>query len=358
LLLLLLLIRNKKMVKNRRVLFASRPKGMPVPTDFQLNEQEFDLPKAKAELNEGEVVVQTLYLSTDPTMRGRMNDVAPGYTTAYALNEPINGIGLAKVLGSRNPGFSEGDLLSTFGLPWVEYAVLPAKALGFARKIAASPIPLPSQLSFLGMTGLTAYFGLLHVGTPKAGETVVVSGAAGATGMMVGQIAKIKGCKVIGIAGGADKCAFLKEVGYDHVIDYKATSNMKEEIQKATEGKGVDVYFDNVGGDISTAVHQNLNKFARIALCGQIAHYNAENPPVGPKIEGLLIVKSIKMQGFLMSDFAAHFGEAFKDLIQWYQEGKIKDKYTIKEGIENAASAFIGMLKGENVGKMLIKVSD
>jgi len=344
------------MSKNRGIFLKGYvDEGLPTESDFKLVEEDIDLKAAGEALKEGETLVRVLYLSVDPYMRGRMKSVPPSYTTSFALNMPLMGNGVVQVVQSKSPNFTAGDLAVTFA-PWKDFAVLPAKML---QKLP-SGIVASAALSVIGMVGLTAYFGLLHVGQLKNGETVVVSGAAGATGCIVGQIAKIKGCKVIGIAGSDEKLSFLKELGFDKVINYKGKgyAELFKEISEATDGKGVDVYFDNVGGVISDAVYSNLNNFARVATCGVISAYNEGQLPTGPRVEPALVSKRIKMQGFLVGDFASQHEAARGEMLEWFKEGKLKDKATIKEGLENTPKAFIGLLQGENIGKMVVKVAD
>jgi NADPH:quinone reductase len=332
---------------NRQILLASRPQGMPTEENFRFVESAIPSPV------EGEVLVKTLYLSVDPYMRGRMND-AKSYVPPFALNEVISGGIVGEVAQSQTPDFAEGDIV-VGNLGWQEYSIADKNQV---RKIDSTIAPVTTALGVLGMPGLTAYFGLLYIGQPKEGETVVISGAAGAVGMVVGQIAKIKGCRVVGIAGSDEKNRYLvDELGFDEAINYKTTDNMKDALKKACPN-GVDVYFDNVGGEISDAVMKLLNFNARIPLCGQISLYNLEKQDVGPRVQTQLLIKSAMMQGFIVSNYSAHFKEGATQLAQWVAEGKIKYTENIVEGFENIPKAFLGLFSGENLGKQLVKVAE
>ncbi len=315
--------------------------------NFKFEEQE--LP----ELMDGQVLLKSLYVSVDPYMRGRMSD-AESYVAPYTVGEPITGGVVAEVVDSRNNQLPKGAVVIG-NLPWQQYIVHDGRGLG---QIDPDIAPLSYHLGILGMPGLTAYFGLLHIGDPKPGETVVVSGAAGAVGTVVGQIAKLKGCRVVGIAGSDDKVAYLKnELGFDEAINYKTTANIKEAIASACPD-GVDVYFDNVGGEISDAVYLRLNSFSRIAICGQIAYYNSSTVPTGMRVEPILLKKKALMKGFIVGDYAKEFPEAAKALAAWVQEGKLQYQETITEGFENIPQAFLGLFTGQNTGKQLVKVAD
>lgn len=334
-------------MKVNRILLQSRPKGMPAVENFKFDEQDI------ANASEGNLLLKPLYASVDPYMRGRMND-SKSYVPPYNLNEPITGGIVAEVLESNHEKYSAGDVVMG-NLPWQTLILSKGEGL---TKVNPDIAPLSYNLGILGMPGLTAYCGLLFIGEPKEGETVVVSGAAGAVGTVVGQIAKQKGCRVIGIAGSDDKIKYLKEeLGFDEGINYKTTSNIKDALEQACPD-GVDVYFDNVGGDISDAVYRLVNKFARIIICGQISLYNVTTPPVGPRVEPILLTKSCLMKGFIVSDYANRFDEAARGLAKWLQEGKLKYEENIIEGFENLPEAFLGLFKGENTGKQLVKISD
>ncbi|WP_246625169.1 NADP-dependent oxidoreductase [Fictibacillus nanhaiensis] len=333
-------------MKNEKILLVNRPKGAPAKSDFKFE------PAAVSELDNGEVLVKTIYLSVDPYMRGRMND-RKSYVPPYKLNEVISGGIVGQVVQSRSAELAEGDFVIG-NLGWQKYNTVSDVSV---RKLDPSLAPLTTHLGVLGMTGLTAYFGLLDIGNPQEGETVVVSGAAGAVGTIVGQIAKIKGARVVGIAGSDEKTAYLKnELGFDEAINYK-TENVFEALKSACPD-GVDVYFDNVGGEISDSVLSSINKGARIAICGQIALYNLEKMDVGPRIQSQLLINSALMKGFIVSDYAAHFEEGAVQLAKWLKEGKLSYSENIVEGFEHTVDAFLGLFSGENTGKQLVKVAE
>ncbi|NTS42340.1 NADP-dependent oxidoreductase [Flavisolibacter sp. BT320] len=327
-----------------QIVLASRPKGLPVGTDFRMTQVE--LPEIKA----GELLLKGLYYSVDPYMRGRMND-AKSYAPPFEIDKPIYGGVVAKVMESKSDQYKAGDLV-VGNFPWQKDFIATEKE---ARKIDATLAPPSYYLGVLGMTGLTAYFGLMHIGKPKAGETVVVSGAAGAVGIVVGQIAKIQGCRVVGIAGSDEKTKLLTtEFGFDAAINYKTASDMNKAIAAACPN-GVDVYFDNVGGEISDAVIKNINFHARIPLCGQISLYNATEAPMGPRIQPILLTRSVLMQGFIVGNFQEQFPEGMQHLAQWIREGKLKTTETLEHGFENLPNALLGLFKGENTGKMIVE---
>jgi NADPH:quinone reductase len=301
------------------------------------------------EPNDGEVLVRTLYLSVDPYMRSRMND-RESYVPPFALNEVITGGVVAEVVDSRAANFQAGDIVTGM-LGWRLLSSAKAEEL---RKVDPRLAPITTALGVLGMPGLTAYFGLLDICNPQAGETVVVSGAAGAVGTTVCQIAKIKGCGVVGIAGSDEKNAYLlNELHADATINYK-TANVKQALAAACPN-GVDVYFDNVGGEISDAVLPLINKGARISICGQISMYNLERMDVGLRAQPFLLVKSAMMKGFIVTDYAPRFAEGVTQLGKWLAEGKLKYAENIIEGFENTPRAFLGLFAGENLGKQLVK---
>lgn len=332
-------------MKTKQIVLASRPKGTPTTANFRTETI------ALSEIKNGEVLLKPNYFSVDPYMRGRMND-AKSYAEPFQIDKPINGGVTATVLESKSNNFKKGDCVVGM-LPWQVQSVVSEKGL---QKIDTKVIPESYYLGVLGMTGLTAYFGLMHIGKPKKGETVVVSGAAGAVGIVVGQIAKIQGCRVIGIAGSDEKGNLLKEkFGFDEVINYKTTKNLEKEIAKFCPN-GVDIYYDNVGGAISDAVIANINFKARIALCGQISLYNSTETPVGPRIQPMLLTRSVLMQGFIVGSFSADFPEGIKHLSEWVKDGKLKFTETIENGFDNLPAALIGLFKGENTGKMIVKV--
>lgn len=328
----------------KQIVLASRPKGLPTKENFR--PEIVTLP----DLHEGEVLVKGLFYSVDPYMRGRMND-AKSYALPFQIDAPVVGGVVGEIEESKSPDFKKGDIIIGM-LPWATQSVISSKTI---RKIDTNLAPSSYYLGILGMPGLTAYFGLTDIGKPKSGETVVISGAAGAVGVVVGQIAKLKGCRVIGIAGSDDKIKMLKEeFGFDEVINYKTVSNINEAIKNACP-TGVDIYFDNVGGEISDAVISNINFYARIALCGQIALYNATETPVGPRLQPMLLTRSALMKGFIVSDYQSRFSEGIQQLSQWVKEGKLKYKETIVEGFDKLPEALLGLFSGNNIGKMIVK---
>jgi NADPH-dependent curcumin reductase CurA len=331
---------------NKQVTLAARPAGMPKESDFKLVETPVPQPAP------GEILVRVLYASVDPYMRGRMNDVK-SYAPPVQIGEVMGGGAVGKVIASQSPQFAAGDFVEgLFG--WQQYAISNGQGV---RKLDPSLAPLSTALGVLGMPGLTAYFGLLEIGKPRTGETVVVSGAAGAVGSIVGQIAKIKGCHVVGIAGSDRKVAWLRdELGFDAAFNYKTTEDYAAKLQELCPN-GVDVYFDNVGGAITDAVFRVINVGARIVVCGQIAQYNAEKPETGPRLLWHLIVKQARAQGFLVFQFASRYAEGLKQMAEWLKQGKLKYREQFVDGIENAPRAFIGMLQGENTGKQLVRVA-
>jgi len=333
------------MSTTKTINLKNRPSGKPELTDFEFTTSEI------AELQQGEVLLSTKYVSVDPYLRGRMSDV-PSYVEPFKLNKPIVSGIIAEVLESKSSGLSKGDYVSG-SLQWKETQV--AKADGL-MKVDADKAPLSAYLGILGMTGLTAYLGLTEVGKPKKGETLVVSGAAGAVGSVVGQIGKILGLRVVGIAGTDEKVEMLKsEFGFDEGINYKTTENMTKAIAK-TCPNGVDVYFDNVGAEISDAVLFKINKFSRTVNCGAISVYNSTEMPKSISVRPFLIKKSSSMQGFVIFDFADKHPEAMKQLAEWLQEDKLHYTETIREGFENIPQAFLDLFEGKNKGKMVVKL--
>ncbi len=334
------------MEQNQQIHLVSRPKGTPTLDDFAFVDAPMPQPK------DGEVTVRALYLSVDPYMRGRMSD-RKSYVPPFGLNETMGGAAVGQIVESKFDGLKKGDIVMGH-LLWQLYAVAPGKEL---LKIDPDRAPISTALGVLGMTGLTAYFGLLKIAEPKAGETVVVSGAAGAVGSIVGQIAKIKNCRVVGIAGTDEKNAYLRdELGFDATINYK-TDDVPSALKDACPD-GVDVYFDNVGGEISDAVLRLINHGARISICGQISLYNLEKPDEGPRPQPLLLFNSARMEGFIVRGFAADFAEGREQLTQWFSEGKLKYAENIVEGFENTPQAFLGLFEGNNTGKQLVKVGE
>ncbi len=327
----------------KQIVLASRPLGLPTVANFKY--ENTVLPN----LQEGEILLQGLFYSVDPYMRGRMND-AKSYSPPFQLNEPIQGSVIAKVLESKSDNFKKGDTVAGF-FPWQEQFIYNGKGL---QKIDATIAPLSYYLGILGMTGLTAYFGLMDIGKPKAKETVVISGAAGAVGMVVGQIAKLQGCHVVGIAGSEMKIKLLKELGFDDVINYKTTIDIKNSIANLCPN-GIDIYFDNVGGEISDAVINNINFHARIILCGQISLYNNTEIPMGPRLQPTLLTRSALMQGFIIGNYQSRFPEGIQHLTNWVKENKLIFKETIVHGFDQLPAAFIGLFDGENIGKMIVE---
>ncbi|MBP2282293.1 NADPH-dependent curcumin reductase CurA [Flavobacterium sp. CG_23.5] len=331
-------------MNTKQIVLASRPKGSPTLDNFKM--ENIEVP----EIQNGEVLLEGMYYSVDPYMRGRMND-AKSYSAPFKIDEAIQGGVIAKVLDSKSDNFKTGDIVSGT-LPWKEKFTISEKSI---KKIDTSIAPASYYLGVLGMTGLTAYFGLMHICKPKSGETVVISGAAGAVGVVVGQIAKIQGCRVIGIAGSDEKTELLKtEFGFDEAINYKTIKNITKAIATLCPD-GVDIYFDNVGGEISDAVIANINFHARIALCGQISLYNSTEIPVGPRIQPMLLTRSVLMQGFIVSNFQNEFPEGIQHLSKWVKDEKLKFTETIENGFDQLPKALLGLFKGENIGKMIVK---
>jgi NADPH-dependent curcumin reductase CurA len=329
---------------NRQYRLAARPVGLPKPTDW-----EFTTEPARAPA-EGEVLIAVEYLSLDPAMRGWMNE-GKSYIAPVKIGEVMRALGVGKIIESKAEGFAAGDYVSAAtGIQ--DFATLRAKDL---TKIDPSLAPLPVYLNILGMTGMTAYFGLLDVGLPKAGETVVVSGAAGAVGATVGQIAKIKGCRVVGIAGGAEKCAFVTgELGFDAAVDYKA-GNLRTALKDACP-KGIDVYFDNVGGEILDTCLGLINLRARIVICGAISQYNNTTAIKGPANYLSLLVNRARMEGMVVFDYADRFGLAAREMAGWMAAGKLKGREDIVDGLETFPDTLLKLFSGENFGKLVLKV--
>ena len=326
---------------SREIRLAARPHGLPKESDFELAEVDVGEP------SEGEVLVRNELMSVDPYMRGRMNDVR-SYVPPFALGEPLQGAAVGRVVASRNDAFAEGDwVLSMLG--WRELVLSDGRGL---QKIDGDAVPPSTALGVLGVPGLTAYVGLLDIGKPKEGETVFVSGAAGAVGSIAGQIAKLKGCRVIGSAGSDEKVAWLRELGFDVAFDYKRTPP-----REALRGEKVDVYFDNVGGDHLEAAIAGARPFARFVECGMISRYNDERPEPGPRNVAMIVGKRLLLQGFIVTDRWDRREAFLADMTQWVRDGKVRHRETIVEGIENAPRAFLGLLGGENIGKMLVRLS-
>jgi NADPH-dependent curcumin reductase len=329
--------------KNIQVTLANRPKGWVQESDFKI--VETDIPKC----GPGQVLVRNSYLSLDPYMRGRMND-AQSYAANVAIGQAMVGGTVGEVVESNNPNFKPGDSVLGYS-GWQQYGVSAGNDL---RKVDPGLVPLSAFLGVLGMPGLTAWFGTIEIGQPKPGETLVVSAAAGAVGAVVGQIAKIKGCRAVGIAGGKSKCEHVvNDLGFDACVDYKA-GNLARDLAAATP-KGIDINFENVGGEILDTIALRLNPFSRIPLCGLISQYN-EVRPRGMHNFVVLLINRVTVRGFIVSDYMDRADKALAELAGWVKEGKIKYRETIANGIENAPRAFIGLLKGENVGKQLVKL--
>ncbi|MEM6463726.1 MAG: NADP-dependent oxidoreductase [Pseudomonadota bacterium] len=335
--------------KNRRIVLASRPEGTPSHANFRLEEVDVETP------GPGEFLLKTLYLSLDPYMRGRMND-APSYAPPVAIDEVMTGGTIARVHLSNNPRFEVGDLVSSVG-GWQEFSICDGEGATRLDRDMKHP---SLALGVMGMPGFTAYVGLLDIGEPKSGETVVVSAATGAVGSVVGQIAKLKGCRVVGVAGGDDKCRYaVEELGFDACID-RREADLKDKLAAACPA-GVDVYFENVGGAVFEAVLPLLNVHARVPVCGRIASYNATALPQGPDrtpaLMGLVLVRRIKMQGFIIFDhYESRYRDFVKDMSGWLAKGKVKYREDVVDGLENAPDAFMGLLEGKNFGKLVVRV--
>jgi NADPH:quinone reductase len=330
-------------MQNKEIRLAGRPAGMPTLDNFNTVDTVVPQPK------DGEVLVRTVYISVDPYLRGRMRE-GRSYVAPFELGQVIESGAVGEILQSRSPEFQPGDTVTgMFG--WRLYNTANAGSL---RKVPTGP-PISTALGVLGMPGLTAYFGLLDIGQPKERETVAVSGAAGAVGMTVCQIAKIKGCRVVGIAGSDEKNCFLKEeLEVDGAINYK-DGDIRQAMQEACPN-GIDVYFDNVGGSVSDAILPLLKQSARVVICGQISIYNLDQPDIGLRAQPYLLVSSAMMKGFIITGYAARFSEGLRQMAQWLSEGKLKYAETIVEGFENTPRAFIGLFTGENLGKQIVKV--
>jgi hypothetical protein len=330
---------------NKAILLHQRPHGRPTLNDFKIVKEE--IPAA----NEGEMLLKTVYVSVDPYLRGRMND-SKSYVPAFELNKPIQSGIIAKILESNHADYTKGDFVSGI-LEWKEYQTSNGKGI---TKVDKSEAKLSSYLGILGMTGLTAYLGLTEIGLPKEGETLVVSGAAGAVGTVVGQVGKLLGCRIIGITGSDEKVNLLKsKFHFDDAINYNTATDLKSAI-KETCPDGVDIYFDNVGGPISDAVLANINKYARLPVCGAISLYNKTEVATGPRLQPIILTKSATMRGFIISDFADKFPAATKKLSTWLQEEKLTYSETIVEGFDSIPQAFIDLFDGKNKGKMIVKI--
>jgi NADPH-dependent curcumin reductase CurA len=332
---------------NRQFTVAARPVGMPKESDFQLVESPL-LP-----LSDGQVLLRTLFLSVDPYMRSRMNGVRT-YADPVNIGQVMIGGTVGQVVASKNPKFQPGEIVEAYG-GWQEYLISGGEKL---RKLDPHFAPISTALGVLGMPGMTAYFGLLDICKPQPGETVVVSGAAGAVGSLVGQIAKNLGCRAVGIAGSDEKVSWLvNELGFAAAFNYKTTENYVLALKELCPA-GIDCYFDNVGGEITDAIFPVLNSRSRISVCGQISQANAQKRDPGLRILIYLLSKQARAEGFLVHQFADRYPEGIAQMSRWIKEGKLKYREQIVEGFENTPTAFIGMLNGENTGKMLVKVAD
>ena len=330
-------------MRNRQIQLASRPEGAVNESNFRLVEVSMPVPA------EGEVLVRNLYLSLDPYMRMRM-DAGKSYAPPVEIGEVMVGGGVGEVVESRAPGFAKGEIV-TGRLGWQDHAVAAANGL---RKVDSKLAPISTALGVVGMPGVTAWYGLLKIGEPKAGETVVVSAATGAVGSVVGQIARIRGCRVVGIAGGIAKCRYaVGELGFDACVDYKSAS-FESELRKAVPG-GIDVYFENVGGRVLDAVLPLLNAFARIPFCGYLSEYDRGAAHAIQHLRQLLVCRA-RLQGFIISEHLEAWPQALAELAAWLAAGRLRYRETVTEGLENAPRAFIGMLRGENLGKQLVKL--
>jgi NADPH-dependent curcumin reductase CurA len=335
---------------NCQIVLASRPEGEPSVENFR--RIEVPLPEPVA----GQVLLQTLYLSLDPYMRGRMS-AAKSYAKPVEIGGVMEGGAVSRVLHSRHPGFAAGEIVQG-RTGWQSHALSDGTGL---LKVDPKLAPISTAVGVLGMPGMTAYTGLLNIGQPKAGETLVVAAATGPVGSLVGQIGKLKGCRVVGIAGGADKARYMQtELGFDLALDHKAP-DFAAQLATACP-QGIDIYFENVGGHVWEAVFPLLNDFARVPVCGLIAHYNEEGPRPGPDRLPMtmraVLSKRLNLRGFIVSDFAAQADDFRRDVAAWLKDGKIKYKEDVVQGLENAPAAFIGLLKGRNFGKLVVKVAD
>jgi NADPH-dependent curcumin reductase CurA len=335
--------------KNRRVVLAARPKGLPKASDFRLEETAIPQPQ------DGEVLLKIRYLSLDPYMRARLDD-GPSYAKPTVIGDEIEGGTVATVLESRSSAYKPGDIVLSYS-GWQSHAVAKAETL---RKLDPGAAPVTTALGVLGMPGFTAYAGLRNIGRPKPGETVVVAAASGAVGAIVGQIAKIAGARAVGIAGGKEKCAFIREeLGFDAAIDHRAP-DLAAELAKACP-KGIDVYFENVGGHVWDAVYPLLNYFSRIPVCGLIAQYNDVPPFPGPDrfpvVMDDVLTKRFHIQGFIQFDYADQRPDFYREMAQWIREGRVKYREDIIDGLENAPEGLIGLLQGKNFGKLIVRVA-
>jgi NADPH-dependent curcumin reductase CurA len=327
-------------VRSREIRLAARPRGTPTEGDFELTEVDV------ADPADGELLIRNEVMSVDPYMRPRMNDT-PSYVPPFQVGEPLAGGAVGRVAASRHPDYAEGDWVFSM-LGWREVARSDGTGV---RKLDPDRAPPSTALGVLGMPGLTAYVGLLDIGQPKEGETVFVSGAAGAVGSIVGQIAKLKGCRVIGSAGSKEKVAWLRELGFDAAFDYKQTPP-----REGLSGEAVDVYFDNVGGDHLEAAIGAANPFARLVECGMVSRYNDERAEPGPRNIAMIVPKRLLLKGFIVRDHTDRARDFYRDMGEWVRDGKVHYRETYVDGIENAPRALLGLFGGENIGKMLVRL--
>lgn len=332
---------------NRVITLAAHPQGFPKDSDFNLIEEPVP------HLEDGQILIRTKWVSVDPYMRGRMSGQRT-YVDPFEIGKVIQGGAVGEIVTSKHPNYNFGEFVTGMW-GWQDYCVSYGSDV---QKLDPNLAPVQTALYALGMPGMTAYFGLLDICDPQPGETVFVSGAAGAVGSLVGQIAKIRGCRVVGSAGTDEKIDFLlKDCGYDAAFNYKTTKDYLAKIHELCP-KGVNCYFDNVGGPTTDAVFANLAQFARVSLCGVISQYNVEEVEMGPRSTyTMLLIHQAKAQGFIVTQFQDRFPEGIKQMAQWLQEGKITYRENVVEGLENTPRAFIGMLRGENIGKQLVKVT-
>lgn len=336
--------------ENTRILLASRPHGEPTAENFRIETVPLPSPA------EGEVLLRTIYLSLDPYMRGRMS-AAKSYAAPVEVGDIMEGATVAEVIESRDDSLAPGDIVLSY-LGWQSYGVAQASHV---RKLDPASAPISTAVGVLGMPGFTAYAGLLEIGKPKPGETVVVAAAAGPVGSAVGQIARIKGARAVGIAGGAEKVAWLKELGFDVALDHRSPT-FKDDL-KAAVPEGIDVYFENVGGHVWDAVLPRLNTYARVPVCGLVAHYNDTELPEGPdrstRLMQTILTKSLTLRGFIQTEFVkTHYQDFQREAAGWIADGSLRHKEDVVEGLENAPDAFFGLLTGKNFGKLLVQVGD
>jgi len=327
----------------REIRLVARPRGFPGEELFEIAESPIPEPA------DGQVLIRNAYFSVDPYMRPRMNDVR-SYVAPFTLGEAMTGGAVGRVAVSRSPRHSEGDWV-VHQLGWREWALSDGSGL---RRIDPAVAPISTSLGVLGMPGFTAWYGLFEIGAPKEGETIFVSGAAGAVGSAVGQMARIAGCHVIGSAGSGEKLAWLQDLGFDGVFDYRQQSPREGLAELAPEG--IDIYFDNVGGEHLEAAIGALRKYGRVVACGSISRYNDAEPTPGPRNMFMVVTKRLRLQGYIISDHSDRFGDFVRQAAEWVQDGRLRYRETIVEGIENAPGAFLGLFRGENVGKMLVAV--